>query len=167
MRRSVAVLLGCLAGLGSAGCVSVHPAGGDLCAGPAAERPASCGPDDAGEGTEGTEGTKGAEGTDVVEAGAAEPAPVGEPQPHPVPEPAPSPGGGTDPGAADGPGPDGPAEGASRLPAGAVPGLPEGVGGADGVDGVGRVPSSFAQACELGSEMLDPAVLDLCRSAGS
>ncbi|WP_369267379.1 hypothetical protein [Streptomyces harbinensis] len=64
MRRSVAVLLGCLAGLGSAGCVSVHPAGGDVCAGPAAERPASCGPDDAGEGTEGAGGAGGAEGTD-------------------------------------------------------------------------------------------------------
>ncbi|MFB4194675.1 hypothetical protein [Streptomyces carpaticus] len=157
MRRSVAVLLGCLAGLGSAGCVSVHPAGGDVCAGPAAERPASCGPDDAG---------GGAEGAEAVEAGAAEPAagehaPAGEPQPHPVPEPTPSPGGGTDPGAADGQGSEGPAESGPRLPAGAVPELP------DGVDGVGRVPSSFAQACELGSEMLDPAVLDLCRSAGS
>ncbi|MFD7510919.1 hypothetical protein ACFV5N_16530 [Streptomyces sp. NPDC059853] len=159
MRRSVAVLLGCLAGLASAGCVSVHPAGGDVCAGPAAERPASCGPREDGEDA--------ADG-DAVEAGAAEPAagrepaPMGEPQPRPVPEPAPSPGGGdADPDPEEGPAGDARAETAPRPGAGAVPGLP------DEVDAVGRVPSSFAQACELGSEMLDPAVLDLCRSAGS
>ncbi|CAL9448266.1 hypothetical protein SUDANB171_02372 [Streptomyces sp. enrichment culture] len=153
MKRSIAVLLGCLAGLGCAGCVSVHPGGGD-----AAEVTGVTEADGGADGAGGEEKTP-QEAGDRAAARDSKPAPVGEPQPHPVPEPGPQAPGGS--GATPAPSAAASAaEAAATAPrpgAGMVPELPGGAGG---------VPSSWAQACELGKDMIDPGVLDLCRSAG-
>ncbi|MGW7295476.1 hypothetical protein ACWGIB_24185 [Streptomyces xiamenensis] len=153
MKRSIAVLLGCLAGLGCAGCVSVHPGGGD-----AAEvtgvTEADGGADGAGDG-EKTPREAGERASDRDNL----PASAGEPQQRPVPEPGPqAPGGsGATPAPSAASSAAEPAATAPRPGAGVVPELPDGAGG---------VPSSWAQACELGKDMIDPGVLDLCRSAG-
>ncbi|WP_030729545.1 hypothetical protein [Streptomyces sp. NRRL F-2890] len=153
MKRSIAVLLGCLAGLGCAGCVSVHPGGGD-----AAEVTGVTGADGGADGAGGEETAQREAGEQTADRDNL-PAPAGEPRPHPVPEPGPqAPGGsGATPAPAAAPSAAETAATAPRPGAGLVPELPDGAGG---------VPSSWAQACELGKDMIDPGVLDLCRSAG-
>ncbi|WP_432744910.1 hypothetical protein H7827_12190 [Streptomyces sp. JH002] len=153
MKRSIAVLLGCLAGLGCAGCVSVHPGGGD-----AAEVTGVTEADGGADGAGGEETARREAGEQTADRdNPSEPA--GEPRPRPVPDPGPqAPGGaGATPAPAAAPSAAEAAATAPRPGAGLVPELPDGAGG---------VPSSWAQACELGKDMIDPGVLDLCRSAG-